>query len=348
MKDSLKTAWSTDYVRNAYLRKVYRQNGDNHYNSYLYPFAEPYYGIHHPIVLLGSHDYDFLKTDAQELVTLRDGLIPLSYFFLTAICNPRKTYLIPVKFEHIVPSDWRKHVKLYRTVSLNESLDKKRLSTATELCIFGTANSTFAPLDVFEDKLDEFLEQLALHRKLSELRVRVFFSNNQSKLWGQWSDEVILDWSRAIFKRFGFDVVTMGWGRFSQEFDLRHCIYHEINTEHFLSDTYTKTYFLSRGAVDLSLKPAFDRELIKRIPLSRYHGVDVLEPCFESKYESPMDAPDFVFARDLMFTGLSTFTTEDEEEDDLDQEDSIERWDSWFVDAMASYAKINRTRHRSQ
>lgn len=339
MKESLKTSWAADYVRNAYLRKVYRQNGDNHYNSYLYPYAEPYYGIHHPIVLLGNHDYDFLETDDQELVTLRDGLIPLSYFFLTTDCNPHKTYLVPEKFEHLVPASWQKNVKLYRTVSLGEASDAHRLRSASELCIFGAANSTFGSIDEFEENLDKFLGQLASKRQLSELKVRVFFSNNRSNLWGQWSDEIILDWTRVIFKRFGFDVLTMGWGRFSQKFDLRHCIYHELNSEHFLSDTYTRTFFLSRGAVDLALKPILDRKVLKRIPLSRYHGVEVLEPRFAAEFESPLDAPDFIFARDLVLAGLSTFTAE---------EDSVDRWDSWFIDAMASYAKVGRTRRRPQ
>ncbi len=272
MKDHY-VQWGFDLVKNAYLnREIEPDPKDDLYLNYLRPFSSEFFGINNPALIFGGHDFRIL-TD-KPILTLRDGLLPLTIFFRdVAPADVNCEIHIHKDLWFIVPEPWKKKVKFYEVKADGEYSSEK---LPKKIFISGILNSTLADPEEFESHLKRLSDVIG-KANLEKIEIYAYFPDKRNDLWGSWEEENVLRYSKYIFEHLKLDIKTPEWRLISAEQEFKDCLYYEVNAGLFIQDSFVKNMFLSKGAglLESSLDDRF--KVVSEIRASLHHKYVVYE-----------------------------------------------------------------------
>lgn len=295
--------WGYDLVSNAYLNKEKKKEEnyqDTLYNLYLMPFSNEIYGPTNPILFFGGNS--FMDLSDKKMVTLRDGLIPLTLFFKeTAPEKIAGDIYIHKDLWFIVPPLWQKKIKFF-SLQAQGIYDKENLPQ--KIFVSGILNSILADPEELEDRL-KYLSDTIGKKNLEKIEVMAYFPDKRNDLWGAWDEENVLKYSKAIFQNLKMDIQVPEWRTLHNEVDYRNCLYYEINNGLFVKDSYLEHFVLSRGGGSLRVKEnKVDKHFTQKskIPLSIYHSIEVFDLNYEAvnEYEDPFNKNYFPYFKKMI------------------------------------------------
>ncbi|MGZ3787082.1 MAG: hypothetical protein ACXVLQ_01090 [Bacteriovorax sp.] len=326
-KNELKIVqWAYDFIQSAQQETgmpIGKKIRPNHY--YLRPFSNAYFAPTNPVLLGGNITQKLID---KKIWTLRDGLIPLSFFFRERSPNGAiGEFAIHKDLWFIVPEQWRDKILFY-DVQSDDSYNEERLPT--KLFITGMLNSTFADLEEFEKDLLNLCKILG-KKNIEKMEIVAFFPNKRNKLWGKWQNENALNFSKVLFSGLKMDIHLPEWDEIQSEMNFKNCLYHEINRGHFIQDTYTKYLALSKGA-GLLQKNNLGRHLLQREThrLSQHHTLSIYVPDFSKlpKYVDPFKDDYFYYFQDLCKGHIKNSSISPS-------------WESWYAFYLKKFYKMN-------
>lgn len=326
--------WGFDLVKNAYLNKSETtEERDRLYSIYLYPFSKEIYTLNNSVLLFGGHS--FKSFDEKTVLTLRDGLIPLSIFFTEM--RPEdisQEIYIHKDFWFLVPKEWREKIKFF---DLRSDIEYSAKKLPKKIFVTGILNSTLADPEELETSLQHLVNTIGAEN-LKNIDVSAYFPDKRTDLWGSWDEENILTYSKLLYKYLGIDMKTPLWRDVKLELDMRDSLYYEVNTGLFIKDSYMTHFSLSRGAGLLASDSADgdDRfKLISELRTSLYHKYKFYEFDF-SKVKPFVDPLDSDYKR--YFKRLLEFQNKDIR---LNFE-----WEKWYASYIKRYYKMNKQGRR--
>jgi hypothetical protein len=280
--------WSYDFIHNFYLNNTESLTGQERmYLDYLSPFSGKYFSALNPVLLYGGADIKQLLKKKEWLV--RDGLIPLSFFFKEKLLNKEGLNLtIHKDLFFIVPPEWRNNVTFYE-IEADNKYDKIKLPK--QIILFGMPNETLADPDEFEEDVSMLANTFG-KKNIQNMKIIAYLPNKRTDLWGRWQDENFFKYGKSIFKNLKMDIEFPELQTIESMSDLKDSLYFEINRGHIIKDTFTQHFFLSKGAGMLKPeKNSFEKAFIKkdRIRLSLHHSVQTykLKNSDFDKYDDP-------------------------------------------------------------
>lgn len=322
--DNLYVSWIVDGFKNNYLSTV--NHGELTYFHYLTPFSNPYFGPLNPVLLFCGHSKTTFNDKSH--IMLRDGLIPLTYFFKES--DPKDfecTFYIPAEFWFLVPKEWRTKVKFFRisakTIYNAANLPKK-------IILMGTLNSTFADGDEFAEDIRNLVASLGGKDNLKNIDVAAYFSFKRNDLWGRWDDENILEYSKVLFNEIKMDIKFPQLDNIMSESGFKDVLYHEVNRGYFISQSYMSQHLLSRGAGQIGNLEVSDKLVAeKSISLSLHHTLETFtyskEALLGSDYVDPFKDSVYFSYRKFFETVMKTHQGN--------------QWDGWFSSYLKSHYK---------
>lgn len=323
--------WSYDIVQNAYLNKQEDIGSqENHYLGNFVPFSLSYIGQTNPSLIFGGHSVTNLPN--KGIITVRDGLIPLTIFFRDIDPAAVKgDVLIHKDLWYAVPEKWQKKVKFYEieadTYYHSGNLPKK-------IFISGILNSSLADPEELDEMIKHLLDTIGKDN-LKDIQIMAYFPNKPNDMWGNWQEENVLRYTQSIFSRLKFDIYMPEWRLIQAENDFKDCLYYEVNAGTFIKDSYLLHFTLSRGAGLLKpeskkIDSAFTFKSETR--LSLYHKMKVYEFDFSQvdAYRDPFSAENFHYFRKLIEAS--------------NQHKKINyKWERWFATYLKKFFKDNKT-----
>lgn len=303
--------WAYDYIvhsqQNAAM-PVGKKIRPNHF--YLQPFSNDYTGPHSPVLLGG---YITKKLQNKKLFSLRDGLIPLSFFFREHSPEPGIEYALSSDFWYVVPDHWRAHV-LFFDINSTETYPEK---TIERILIAGMQDSTFAELDEMH-KLCEDIKKIVPADKRSSFKVSALLPFKKNNLWGKKTE---LNSPAAIQELLSLFPQTQfcEWRNLKDESDFKNTLYIELNKKYFIADSSLLHFALSRGAILPKNEIPRDCSLIQNHLLSCYHSVSLYRPDWEKfpSYTDPFSQSYFHYFQELCRGQLKSIRISPQ-------------WESWY------------------
>ncbi|MFA6237018.1 MAG: glycosyltransferase family 4 protein [Bacteriovorax sp.] len=281
--------WAYDFIRSSEIDYVSEtRKKSKSYHVYLSPFSRKYYSTMAPALVfngkLSSKLFD------KNIVTLRDGIVPLSLFFEDQ--SPAKfsgNIAIHKDLWFLVPKIWQDKTYFYE-IKGEVSFSKTQLPE--KIFLAGTLNSTFADPQEFELALLQLQKTLG-KENIQKMDILAFFPlNKKVNLWGKWQDDELLKITRHLYDNLKINIKFSDWQSIRSETNFRNTLYYEINSGYFIKDTYTRHFALSRGAGELAQTSTLaSLEQIKIQKLSLYHSMNVYKPDFSKlpAYVNPLD-----------------------------------------------------------
>lgn len=327
--DNLYVSWIVDGFKNNYLSTV--NQSELTYFHYLTPFSNPYFGPLNPVLLFCGHSKTTFNDKSH--VMLRDGLIPLTYFFNES--DPEDfecVFYIPAEFWFIVPKNWRSKVKFFKvkanTVYHQGNLPKK-------IILMGTLNSTFADGDEFAEDIRNLAATLGGKDNLKNIDIAAYFSFKRNDLWGRWDDENILEYSKVLFNELKMDIKFPPLENIMSESGFRDVLYYEVNRGYFIGQSFMTQHMLGRGAGLLKN----DSEIEKLIPeksinLSLHHKLETYRYNDDS-----LSGKDYIdpFKDSVYYSYRKFFDT-------VMKTHQGNHWDGWFSSYIKSYYKGKKSK----
>lgn len=320
--DKLYVSWIIDGFKNNYISNV--NHSELTYFHYLTPFSNPFFNPLNPVLLFCG--YSKTTFNDKSHVMLRDGLIPLTYFFKESDPDDFEcTFYIPAKFWFVVPKNWRRKVKFFRiksdTVYSANNLPKK-------IILMGTLNSTFADGDEFAESIRNLVSELGGKENFKNIDVAAYFSFKRNDLWGHWDEENILEYAKVLFNEIKMDIKFPPLENIMSESGFKDVLYYEVNRGYFISETYMTQHLLSRGAGlidDFKISDKFVAD--KSVNLSLNHKLETF-----SYTKEAMEGDDYIdpFKDSVYFSYRKFFET-------VMKTNQGNHWDSWF----SSYLKTH-------
>ncbi len=281
--------WSYDFIQSFYLNNNESRTGvDLLYQQFLAPFADKYYSPLNPFIIFGGADSAQLLK--KNVWMLRDGLLPLSFFFKEAseeLLQDDRKFIIHKDLWFLVPPAWQKSV-LFFDVKSNNVFDQKRLPQ--KIFISGFANDTLADQDEFLADIEELASNFS-KEELEKIQISAYFPGKNNDLWAKWKDENPFKYAKALFKNLKIDIDFPDWEIIKSTMNYDDTLYFEINRGAMVKDSYLKQMFLSRGAGELKRENSEDGfTYMKNVQLSPYHSVEILSCDFKevSSYIDPL------------------------------------------------------------
>jgi|GEM_PF-515806 len=323
-KDHYKVVnWTYDYILNSQqdpALPVGRKIRPNHY--YLRPFSLPYYGPHNPVLIGG---YLTKKLLNKKSWSLRDGLVPLSFFFKEHTPEPGVVYNIPSEFWYVVPENWKKQVSTYEIKSqLTFGLSRP----PERILLAGMQDSVFADINEFKNCLAELAQKIGSNH-LTKAKITALFPYKRNNLWGKRSDDETFSMAQALLKETGFNVHFIEWNELKIETSLKDCLYFEVNKHYFIADSYLKFFALSRGAGLLESSKTIPSEETGRMDLSPNHFVVLSSPDWKAlpTYSDPFQHHYFSYFQDLVKGQLKSVRISP-------------NWESWYPLYLKKFYKL--------
>ncbi len=298
--------WSYDYIQSFYLNNNgLTSDAERQYLNYLSPFSDKYFSHLNPFILFGGAAHEQLLK--KNVWMLRDGLIPLSYFFQEAsvdLMKGKRKFIIHKDYWFLVPKEWQKNVIFYDITS-NHVFDSNNLPK--KIVITGVANETLADPEEFTEDIKE-LAAVFSKKDLEKIEISAYLPNKRTDLWGRWQDENIFKYAKVMFQNLKLDIDFPEWEIIKMNMDFQNTLYFEINRGTLVKDSYLQHMMLSRGAGLLKKKNDLKGfTLIKKHPLSLYHGVDIYEFDFANApdYENPIESDIMPYFKTIIEKGTS-------------------------------------------
>lgn len=230
------------------------------------PSFERYYFELNPSFIIDYSSLTHMST--YPFVMLRDGYLGIYFFFLR---NPKPlekmetVFLIPKKFESLIPTLWEKHILTYDfSYNTKESTKKKAL-------IYGPMSSENFIDESVADKLERLVPKNNSLSLISMVKERYFFENeNETNFMVEALKKLFqLDKDIKVAKEFKI----LDWNHIDSNTNIIN-----IDTDNFLIYSDFTTHFLaSKGAHLLHQEISKDKP-IKTINLSPYHSINLYKP----------------------------------------------------------------------
>lgn len=322
MNDNLYISWIADSFKNSYLTQS--TEIELAYFHYLTPFSSPFAGPLNPLMLFCGYSKKALKE--KNSVMIRDGLIPLTYFFRDLSPDDFDcTFYVHANFWFLVPEVWRPKVKFYTQES---KVTYHAGNLPRKILLMGTLNSTFADGQEFKDEIKKLVASLGGREALRNIEIAAYFSFKRNDLWGSWDDENILEYSKTLFNEMKLDISFPSLENIMSENDFRDVLYHEVNKRYFIAESYPSQVILSRGGGLLRTENVLPLELEKSVNVSLNHKLNLYKLSAEGssqKYQDPFKEKIFLEYRKF----FESFT----------RTNKSNHWDSWFASYVKSYYK---------
>lgn len=316
--------WTYDYIQNAHQETgmpVGRKMRANHF--YLKPFSLDYFSPVNPVLLGG---YITKKLANKKIWTLRDGVVPVSFFFREHTPeNTSGTIAVHKDLWQVVPEEWRDRVMFYDIVS-NQVFDSS--NRPQKILFAGMGDSTFADEEEFKEEL--LLLKQKLGDDLSQIKISALFPARKNNLWGRKIDESGLDRAQAIINTLGADVEFIEWNDLKNENNLKGVLYYEINKGHFIKDSYLQYFALSRGAGLLkSVAEKLPLTEISQHPISLHHSVRLYSMEFAKlpAYVDPFAHASFEFFKEATRGQVKSVRI-------------TQSWESWYPLFLKKFYKV--------
>lgn len=322
--DNIYVSWITDSFRNNYLNQ--NPDIDHAFFHYLTPFSNPYIGPLNPILLFCG--YSIKSFNEKSNIMLRDGLIPLTYFFSESKPEDfNSTFYLPAEFCSIVPKLWRPKVKFYR---VKASTTYHAGNLPRKILLVGTLNSTFADRDEFKAEILNLVNSLGGKENLKNIEIAAYFSFKRNDLWGHWDEENILEYSKVLFNELKMDISFPPLENILSESGFKDVLYYEVNRGYFISSTYTAQHILSRGAGLVEKNGVSEKlEFDKSLSLSLHHQIDTYQFSKDALGEDDYVDP---FKDSIYLTYRKFFES-------FSGSRHGNHWDGWFASYVKNYYK---------
>lgn len=331
-KDTETIQWIYDYLKNSESDQfIEKRKKIRSYHHYLSPFSKNYYGTFNPALMLNGKTTN--KLIDKKLWTLRDGLIPLYYFFEEHTPELFSGEIaIHKEMWFLVPKRWRDKVVLYET---RNHFEYSKNNLPKKIFITGMFNSMFSDLQYFEKELIHLSEALG-QNNLENIEILAYFPSKKSNLETNWKEENLLHYSQLLFKHLGKNIQLTDWKGVTAHFNFKETLYFEINEGHYIKDTYTKHFALSRGA-GLLPNPSEEikGELIKFQNLSLYHSMVIYRPDYSQfpVYLNPIDNDFYEYYKNMIKSNQSG-------------PNSTTSWDSRLISYLKKFYKLHPLTNR--
>lgn len=252
--------WNEDFLSNS-ARDIYWR--------YM-PLTDNVYFELNPSFVL---NYRHLSSMARyKFITLRDGFYGIFYFFLK---NPKPLekletiFLIPKKFEYLVPVHWKDNILLYSFEYLVDS------SKSDKTIVFGSISSDNFFLKNISDKVKGLVPSGNKLILATQIKERSFFNHKDET-------DLAVEFLGQIHKKFGFDIDYRKTSQDSQwnSVDETYSFNNLDSDDFFISYDYLTELFASKGAANLQQTPpkkSLDN-ILTSIALSPYHNIVIEEP----------------------------------------------------------------------
>jgi hypothetical protein len=218
-------------------------------------------------------NYKHLSSMARyQFITLRDGFYGIFYFFLK---NPKPLhkletiFLVPKKFDYLVPTHWKENVLLY---SFEYLTDK---SQTDKTIVFGAISSDNFFLSSVEEKVRGLVPTKNELILATQIKERSFFNHKDET-------DLTINFIGEIHKKFGFDIdyrkslIDSAWNSIDQSYSFTNL----DSDNFFITYDYLTELFASKGAANLQDKDSIvdETSVLTRIALSPYHNILIEEP----------------------------------------------------------------------
>ena len=236
-----------------------------------FPLTEKYYFELNPSFVF---DYRNIEDMLEyPYVQFRDGFLGLAYFFLM---NPKPIdksstiFLVPKKFESLVPSFWKGRVLLY-DFSVEDSSERDPSSAAY---IYGQISPETFLVQNYEDRL----EDIRVACTGDEFHFLTPF-RNITYLNSYFNSIFTRNTMKVIHKKFGSDVnyednfVASNYTKIRKNDSF--C---SLDKSHFyIYDDFLFHFMCARGAKPIDKKNSDNGKPIKKISLSLFHNINLYE-----------------------------------------------------------------------
>lgn len=324
-KDRTKVVnWTYDFILNSQQETgmpVGRKIRPGHY--YLRPFSNDYTGPHNPVLLGG---YITKKLLNKKMWSLRDGLIPLSFFFREHTPEQDVFYALETDFWYTVPEQWKKNVLFYQVkAEKNYSAD----NPPERILLAGMQDSVFADESEFYECLAELKSSLG-EGNLAKAKITAIFPYKKNNLWGKRSDDETFSMAQSVLRHTGLNVDFVEWNDLKNEGDLKNCLYFELNKKYFIADSYLKYFALSKGAGLLKKEPTLPLKEINSHRLSPHHSISLYAVDWSAMpaYNDPFQNKYFSYFEELCKGQLKTMRISP-------------NWESWYPLYLKKFYKLN-------
>jgi len=313
--------WTYDYILNSQqdpAMPVSRKMRPNHF--YLKPFSNDYIGPHNPVLLGG---YITKKLMNRKMWTLRDGLIPLTFFFKEHAPETGVHYAVPAEFRFVVPEHWRNNILFYE---IKAKSIFSRYNLPKKILVCGMQDSVFANIDEIKKSMAELKDALG-EDALKNVQITAFFPFKKNNLWGKKSDDETFSMAQSLLDVLGPNIEFLTWNTLKNENDFKDCLYYEVNQNYFIADSFLKHFALSKGAglIEKTRKPYKE---VSSFQLSPYHSVHLYTPEWSHKYYDPFEDNYFSYFKELCTGELKSVRISP-------------NWESWYPLFLKKFYKLN-------
>lgn len=315
--------WTYDYILHSQMDPalpIGRKIRPNQY--YLKPFSLEYVGPHNPVLLGG---YITKKLLNKKLWTMRDGLIPLSFFFKEHAPEQGVDYAIPAEFWFAVPEHWRKNALLYETKA---ETTYSSANPPAKIFLTGMQDSVFADEQELTDALTKLQNELGAEN-LQKAKITALFPYKQNNLWGKRSDDETFSLAQKILECTGLKVAFTEWSELKNESDFKNCLYAELNEKYFVADSFVQQFALSRGAGLLKKTTDLPLKEVHTFRLSPHHSICLSNVDWTKMpaYRDPFESPYLNYFQELIKGQVKSVRISP-------------KWESWYPLYLKKYYKL--------
>jgi hypothetical protein len=329
MNNDVIVQWSYDFIKSFYLNNNETMSEtEKAYYHYLSPYSGKYFSVLNPFLIFGGANVSLLYKKKSWFI--RDGLIPLSFFFKDApsdLLELERVFYIHKDYWFLVPLEWRPFVKFY---DFQTKKKYKRGVLPQKIVICGMANDTLSDPNEFIEEIEKLAKIYTL-KELEKIEIIGYFPNKRTDLWGRWQDENIFKYAQVLFKKLKIDISFPEWEIILSTSTFENTLYFEINKGTIIKDSFVQQMMFSKGAGQLEEEPNETFFTLKdSIPLSMYHSVNIYDCDYSlvKKINDPLKDEMFPYFKKIIEKGSS-------------QRIISEGWEKWY----GSYIKKNYKSH---
>lgn len=241
------------------------------YRTYLAPDSYAYHSMINPIFSFELEGNDFEDFRKFSLLSLRDGVYPLTRFFrLYPVPLKNDPYLIiDSKLEELIPLAWKSKCVL------RELFVNKTEFNSNELLLLVSPDKDSLPLDLLASSCEKLKEQLKTFNEVS-----VYFSSCNS--YGEEDPEYDSSWALKCLKVIlealaDTNVKIIDFAQYNSKKMNNQKFYFLNPLSFYFSDSYLLHDLLQRGALPLLGQKLRDENDLN-VSISQNHGFS-LRPC---------------------------------------------------------------------
>lgn len=316
--------WTYDFILHSQQETgmpVGRKIRPVHY--YLRPFSNDYTGPHNPVLLGG---YITKKLLNKKMWSIRDGLVPLFFFFREHTPEEDVSYAIESGFWYTVPDHWKKNVLLYQ---INADRTFSADNPPEKILLAGMQDSVFADENEIYECLAE-LKQALGEKQLRNAKITAIFPYKKNNLWGKKSDDETFTMAQRLLQHAGLNVDFTEWNDLKDEGDFKNCLYFEVNKKYFIADSFLKHFVLSKGAGVLKNESTLPMKEVSSHRLSPHHSMTLYNVNWSalSDFIDPFQNNYFSYFQELCKGQLKTMRISP-------------NWESWYPLYLKKFYHLN-------